>query len=165
MSEEILCVDDEPAVLAGFKRTLRSTFAIETAEGGQAGLAEIAANGPYAVVVSDMSMPGMNGIEFLSEVQKMAPDTVRIMLTGHTDHETASAAINEGRIFRFLIKPCDLKRLAEALKAGIEQYRYLTAENELVVDMMSAVDEESRAKCFAAYHAKRWPTPTKDWAV
>jgi DNA-binding NtrC family response regulator len=83
MSKKILFVDDEPNVLQSIKRGMRSEFELDIACGGQEGLASIQSSGPYAVVVSDMRMPGMNGIEFLEQARALAPDTVRIMLTGN----------------------------------------------------------------------------------
>jgi response regulator RpfG family c-di-GMP phosphodiesterase len=131
MSNKILCVDDDPNILAGFQRHLRRQFAIDTAPGGEQGLAMIQAQGPYAVVVADLHMPGLNGIQFLSRVHQAAPDTVRIMLTGNADLQQAVQAVNEGHIFRFLTKPCPAQSLAQALAAGVEQYRLVVAEKEL----------------------------------
>jgi response regulator RpfG family c-di-GMP phosphodiesterase len=74
----------------------------------------------------------MNGIQFLSKVKERAPDSVRMMLTGNTDLETAVDAVNEGNIFRFLTKPCPPERLASMLDAGIQQYRLVVAERELL---------------------------------
>lgn len=132
MSEKILCVDDDPRILAAYKRGLRKLFEIDTATGGEEGLAAIAQDGPYAVVVSDMRMPGMDGVQFLSAVMKEAPETVRIMLTGNSDQQTAIDAVNEGNIFRFLNKPCSGEQMTKALEAGIEQHRLVTAERELL---------------------------------
>src|SRR4030042_1805929 len=87
---------------------------------------------PYAVIVSDLKMPGMNGIKFLSKVREMAPDSVRVMLTGFAELQTAIDAVNEGNIFRFLTKPCPPDILSRALDMGIEQYRLITAERELL---------------------------------
>ena len=160
MDPRVLCVDDEPAVLAGFKRTLGRRFALDTAESGAAGLERIAADGPYAVVVSDMRMPEMDGLQFLSEVHGVSPDTVLIMLTGHGDGQTASAAINEGRIFRFLVKPCDPTRLAEAVDAGLDHHRFIIAEKKLMGGLMDGCDPDQRQKTLAEYHANRWPKPS-----
>ncbi|MFH1417727.1 MAG: response regulator, partial [Planctomycetota bacterium] len=132
MSKKILCVDDDPNILNAYRRGLRRLFEIETAEGGAEGLEAIASQGPFAVVVSDMRMPGMDGIQFLTAVKKRAPESVRIMLTGNADQQTAMDAVNEGSIFRFLTKPCPPEHLAKALTAGIEQYRLITAEKELL---------------------------------
>jgi len=131
-SMKILCVDDEPNVLAGYSRQLRKEFTLETAVGGEAALEALRTQGPFAVVVSDMRMPGMSGVELLCRVRELAPDTVRIMLTGNNDQQTAIAAINEGSIFRFLTKPCPADQLAIALRAGLEQHRLITAEKELL---------------------------------
>ena len=132
MSEKILCVDDEVNVLQAYQRQLRRQFHIETALGAQEALHKLAAEGPYAVVVSDMQMPGMDGIRLLATVRQRAPDTVRIMLTGVADLHTAISAVNESNIFRFLTKPCSPDDLRQALTAGIEQHLLITAEKELL---------------------------------
>ena len=93
MSEKILCVDDDPRILQAFQRQLRKQFHIETAPGGAEGLEAIASSGPFAVIVSDMRMPGMDGIQFLSAVKERAPESVRIMLTGNADQQTAVDAV------------------------------------------------------------------------
>lgn len=137
MTEKILLVDDEPSVLDGYKRILHREFQIDTAVGGQQGLQRLAGNGAYAVIVSDMRMPQMDGIEFLTKVRAQCPDTVRIMLTGNTDIETAINAINEGNIFRFLNKPCSKETMAKTLTAALLQYRLITAEKDLLEHTLS----------------------------
>ncbi len=137
MSDRILCVDDDPNILQAYQRTLRKQFNLETMQGGEAALAAIARSGPYAVVVADMRMPGMNGVELLARIKTVAPDTVRMMLTGNNDQQTALEAINEGEIFRFLTKPCAPETLAKALQAGIRQYQLVTAERELLSKTLS----------------------------
>jgi len=132
MPERILFVDDEPNILAGFYRQLRRAFDVETALGAQEGLDAVSARGPYAVIVSDLRMPGMDGIRFLSKVREMAPDSVRMMLTGFADLQTAIEAVNEGNIFRFLTKPCESEVLKNALSAGVRQYQLVIAERELL---------------------------------
>jgi CheY-like chemotaxis protein len=99
--------------------------------GGAAGLLLVQHQGPFAVVVSDMKMPGMDGIEFLLKVKSAAPDTIRIMLTGQTDLQTAIDAVNEGSIFRFLSKPCSKEVLASTLTEGLAQYRLVCTERQL----------------------------------
>lgn len=132
MNKKILCVDDDPNILSAYKRHLRKQFDLKTAEGGDQALHVIQDEGPFAVVVSDMNMPGMDGIQFLSRVREVTPDTVRIMLTGNADMMTAIDAVNEGNIFRFLTKPCTPETLAKSLVAGIEQYRLINSERELL---------------------------------
>ena len=121
--EKVLIVDDEKNLLAGLERQLRGTFNIVTAESGQNGLRALQENGPFAVIVSDMRMPGMNGIQFLMKAAELYPDTVRMMLTGNADLETTIHAVNEGNIFQFLTKPCQTAILKWALVDGIKQYR------------------------------------------
>lgn len=137
MTERILCVDDEPSILEAYKRQLRKRFSIETAPGGAEGLAAIASQGPFAVIVSDMRMPGMDGVQFLATVKERAPESVRIMLTGNANQQTAVDAVNEGNIFRFLTKPCPPETLAKSLVAGIEQYQLVTAEKVLLEKTLS----------------------------
>lgn len=133
----ILCVDDEINVLDAFKRTLRKDFEISVAEGGEQALAMIRTERPFAVVLSDMRMPGMNGIELLKQIKTIAPKTVRMMLTGNSDQQTAIDAVNEGSIFRFLTKPCPPERITETLFAGLEQYRLVVAEQQLLEQTLS----------------------------
>jgi response regulator RpfG family c-di-GMP phosphodiesterase len=130
--EKILLVDDEQSVLDGFHRQLRKKYEIETAASGQEGLKKIADKGPFAVIVSDMRMPVMDGVAFLMQVRQAAPDSVRMMLTGNADQQTAIAAINRGAIFRFLTKPCSTEALILRIDAGIRQYKLITAEKELL---------------------------------
>ena len=137
MTKKILCVDDDPNILQGYKRALRKDFDISIAEGGEPGLALIAQEGPFAVIVSDMRMPGMDGVQFLSRVKETAPNSVRVMLTGNSDQQTAMSAVNEGSIFRFLNKPCPPETLAQTLTAGLEQYRLLTAEKQLLEETLN----------------------------
>src|SRR5215475_6428441 len=102
MAEKILLVDDDKNVLDGYRRILGREFVLETAIGGPAALRMVEEHGPFAVVVSDMRMPGMDGVQLLQKVKVLAPNTVRVMLTGNSDMDTAINAINEGNIFRFL---------------------------------------------------------------
>ncbi len=134
MSERILLVDDEPAVLDGYRRILHKEFALHTAVGAGEALEAIAVarDDPFAVIVSDLRMPEMDGVQFLSRVRVVSPDTVRIALTGQADIHTAVSAVNEGSLFRFLTKPCEKEVLAKALTAGIVQYRLVVAEKELL---------------------------------
>ena len=132
MDDRILVVDDEKNVLAAIRRQLRRKFAIETAPGPEEGLAAIRENGPYAVVISDIRMPVMDGIRFLSLVRETAPDTIRMILTGNADLQNAIQAVNEGNIFRFLTKPCSPEVLSSVIRLGIRQYRLVTAERDLL---------------------------------
>jgi ActR/RegA family two-component response regulator len=138
MAEKILLVDDDPLILEGHKRSLSREFLLETALGPVQALKLVTDNGPYALVVSDMRMPEMDGIHFLTQVKSVSPDTVRVMLTGYADIETAMSAINEGNIFRFLTKPCSREIMARTLTAGLVQYRLITAEKQLLEQTLSS---------------------------
>lgn len=116
----VLCVDDEPNILASLRRVLRGCDCrILTAPSGAAGLDVLRAT-PADVVISDMRMPGMDGVEFLERVHDDWPDAVRMLLTGHAEMGAAIAAINRGRIFRYLNKPWDDVELVATVRQGLE---------------------------------------------
>jgi len=137
MTKKILLVDDEPNVLQGYKRHLRKAYDLELAVGGDAALAALKEKGPFAVVISDMQMPEMSGVELLAKVRDKYEHTVRIMLTGNADQGTAAEAVNEGSIFRFLNKPCSPEELARSIDAALEHHRLITAEAELLSQTLS----------------------------
>ena len=128
MTQKVLFVDDEPNVLQSIRRSLRKQFDLDTAEGGEAALQKLGEDGGFAVIVSDMRMPGMNGVELLSAAKKRWPDIVRVMLTGNADQQTAVDAVNHGDVFRFLNKPCDADALAKTVSAAMRQHELITAE-------------------------------------
>ncbi len=128
----ILCVDDEKNVLEGLTRTLRSLYNVEMAVGGPQALEMLKTKGPFAVVVSDLRMPHMTGVQFLKEVRRISPDSVRVLLTGQGDMNSAIAAVNDGNIFRFLTKPCATETLVQALAACVQQYELVTSERVLL---------------------------------
>jgi response regulator RpfG family c-di-GMP phosphodiesterase len=130
--EKILIVDDERNILEAFQRQLRKHYQIEVAEGGAAGLEVIADRGPFAVVVSDYRMPGMDGTRFLAKVKVQSPESIRMMLSGQADLPAIVEAVNQGEIFRFLTKPCPPEIFHQSLEAGLTQYRLIRAEKELL---------------------------------
>lgn len=138
MKDRVLFVDDEPNVLDGIRRQLRNRVDIETATSAAAGLNIIRQQGPFAVVVSDMRMPEMDGARFLAKVNEIAPQTVRMVLSGQADLESTIAAVNEGRVFRFLLKPCNPETLLSVVRNGIEQYRLVHAEKHLLENTLNA---------------------------
>ena len=137
MNERILFVDDDANVLAAYQRTFREAYAIDVAASGDGALELLADGESYAVVVSDMQMPGMDGVQLLAEVRRRAQDTVRIMLTGQSDVKVAMDAVNAGSIFRFLTKPCPPEVMSHALQAAVEHYALITAERELLQNTLS----------------------------
>jgi DNA-binding NtrC family response regulator len=147
VEDRILFVDDEQNILDGYKRLLHDQFRIEVVPGGGQALAAIHLFGPYAIVISDMQMPGMNGAEFLGQVRQLAPNTVRMLLTGYKDINLAIEAVNEGRIFRYLTKPCEKKDLVNAIELGLLQYH-------ANVEAREAVKEAKEIKMQAASLSK-----------
>ena len=130
MLDRILFVDDDPKILESFRRMFGRDHDLAFATSGAEALRLLAAEGPFALVVSDIKMPGMDGIEFLTHVKDAHPDTVRMILTGYADQQNAIDAVNEGYIFRFLVKPCTKGVLEKALAAGLEQHRLIQAGKE-----------------------------------
>jgi len=130
--ERVLCVDDEADVLEGLELTLGRHFALTTATSGDQALEIIAREAPFAVVMSDMRMPGMNGAALLAAVRERSPTSTRVLLTGHAEVEAAISAINDGQIFRFLTKPCRPEPLRAALGDAVSQHRLLVAEKQLL---------------------------------
>ena len=155
MKERILFVDDDYTLLDFFKEELGSFFDVTTAANGKEGLKILMnnLNDPFPVIVSDYDMPGMNGIQFLSEVRKISNHTTRIMITANTDIKIAVNAVSEGDVFRFLLKPCPPKELIKNIMAGIEQYRLVLSEKNILektllgaigvlIDILSVVNPE-----------------------
>ncbi|WP_320171283.1 HD domain-containing phosphohydrolase [Maridesulfovibrio sp.] len=154
VARKVLFVDDEQNILDSYRASLRRRFKVETALGPEEGLEKVKSSGPYAVVVSDLKMPKMDGITFLRKVQDSSPDTVRIMLTGHADLDSAIAAVNEGAVFRFLTKPSHIDEMIRILTLAMKQYSLVVAERELLrgtlrgsikvlMDILSLVNPEA----------------------
>jgi response regulator RpfG family c-di-GMP phosphodiesterase len=128
----VLCVDDEVRVVESLALALRRDFEVQTALSGQEGLAKLKAQRGFAVVVSDMRMPGMDGAVFLKHVMRHYPEISRILLTGDPGRDAAVLAVNEGQIFRYLTKPCPPQLLHSAIDAGVVQYRLVHAERAIL---------------------------------
>jgi CheY-like chemotaxis protein len=137
MTERVLFVDDEPNVLDAIQRTLRKQVDIQTATSGAEGLRVMHEAGPFALVVSDMRMPGMSGPQFLAKAREQEPETVRMILSGQADFQATIAAVNVGHIYRFLSKPCPPDQLLAAVTDGLNQHRLITAEKVLLEQTLS----------------------------
>lgn len=107
-----------------------------TAGGGVQALAEMEGAAEFAVIVADLRMPEMDGVTLFERTRDLCPDSTRVLLTGHADLETSLAAINDGRVFRLLLKPCPPESLRQTLLAGAEQYRLVKAERELLEETL-----------------------------
>jgi CheY-like chemotaxis protein len=128
----LLFVDDEPAVLEAMSANLGRWFDVVTATSGADGLERLEAESDFAVVVSDMRMPKMDGATFLALARETAPDAVRMLLTGQSDLEATIKAVNHGQIFRFLTKPCPRETLRAAIDTAVNHHRLVTGERVLL---------------------------------
>lgn len=129
----ILCVDDEPQILESLQDALHEHFDVRLAASGAEGLAKLGDEpDEYALIISDMRMPVMPGSVFLREARRVAPAATRILLTGYADLDSAVSAVNEGQLFRFLIKPCPPSELLVVCNAAVEQHRLQTVERVLL---------------------------------
>jgi two-component system, NtrC family, sensor kinase len=161
----VLLVDDEEFILRALKRVLKSPdWELVTAADAEQGLALFQQHKP-AVVVSDYRMPGMNGIDLLSEILKVAPDTQRILLTGDADHRALEEAINRSAVFRFVSKPWSDLALLATVKSAFEHHaaareaarllQLTTAQNEELKQLNQALDAKVAARTQALSLAKR----------
>ena len=132
MNNKILCVDDEESILRGFQLNLRKDFELHLASNGVEGLKVFDQEGGFALVLSDMRMPQMDGATMLSEIKKRDPEVVTVLLTGHTDFESAMSAVNEGSIFRMLSKPCPPEMLIRVLGDGLAQHDLIKSKRILL---------------------------------
>lgn len=130
----VLFVDDELAVRDALARSLRglpADWRLHFAKDGADAL-RMLRQGPCHIVVADMRMPGLSGVALLRQIAEEWPDSVRLMLTGSAEMETALAAVNEGHIFRLLLKPCPHEQLILSLELAARQYRLQTTERDLL---------------------------------
>lgn len=132
MESKLLFVDDDRSLLNGIKRLLSFDYRLDTAESGQEGLDAIRQKGPYSVIFTDMRMPHMDGLQFVERARPIASDAVFVMLTGNNDQETAVHAINQGRVFRFLRKPCEERELLDVIADCTRQFQLVLGEKELL---------------------------------
>jgi putative nucleotidyltransferase with HDIG domain len=149
MAETVLFVDDEEDVLSAVERIfIGSDLRILTAGSAMEALSIIGKEN-VAVLVSDNLMPGIRGIELLSRLKSISPDTVKVLMTGHADIPTAIDAINKGEVFRFIEKPWDNAELMNTIAEGIERYRILHSlrTNDEAVTRSLAQTIELKDRC------------------
>lgn len=130
LAPNVLCVDDDPHVLTALRRTLCRHFCVDVAQGGAQGL-QLMEKKRYAVVIVDMKMPGMSGLEFLRQAREKAPETTRILLTGNSDFESAVSATNDGGIFRFVCKPYNPAEFPGIVANAVHHHHLRVAEKDV----------------------------------
>ncbi|MBJ6727153.1 response regulator [Geomesophilobacter sediminis] len=132
----ILCVDDERNVLRSLQRIfLDDDYEILTAPSGEEGLELLESAGEVQVVISDYRMPGMTGVDFLREVYKRYPETIRIVLSGFADTAAVVAAINEGHIYKFIPKPWDDDEVRFTVAKAIDYYLVQQKNRQLAEEL------------------------------
>ena len=118
--------------MKGFKLNLRKDFEVHLATDGLEGLEVFKKENDFAVVLSDMRMPRMDGATMLAEIKKLNPEVVTVLLTGYTDFESAMAAVNEGNVFRMLSKPCPPEALIKVLNDAAAQHDLIKSKRILL---------------------------------
>ena len=132
LNRNILLVDDEQAVLDGIARRLGTDYQLTLANAPLGALDILNSGEKFAVILTDMQMPGMDGLSFIRRAREASPTSVFLMLTGNQDLPTATRALNEGQVFRYFTKPCASADLRAGLDAALRQYELLQAERELL---------------------------------
>lgn len=130
-SKKILLVDDDTLLISSVQRNLGREYDLTTCTSPADGLDQLAQES-FAVIVSDMHMPRMSGIDFLMEAQSVSPDSIRVMITGRADLSVALTAINDSHIFRFLVKPVSPMTMRQVLDSSLRQYHLVIAERDLL---------------------------------
>jgi response regulator RpfG family c-di-GMP phosphodiesterase len=183
MNMSVLLVDDEPNILSSLTRELleEDLCDVITSQSGSEALGKIQTIPNLALIVSDYHMPGLNGIDFLSQARNIVPDVTRMILTGAGDLGMAVEAVNKGNIFRFMLKPCPTDIFISSVKEGIKQYRLVTSEKELLnktlngsikvmIDILAASEPEifaqsSRLRNLAKDMAKSLEIEEQSWEL
>ncbi|MBP52572.1 MAG: hypothetical protein CMI27_05450 [Opitutae bacterium] len=146
MNNKILCVDDEESILKGFQLNLRKDFDLHIASNGREGVEVFEREKGFALVLSDMRMPEMDGATMLGKIKEIDHEVVTVLLTGHTDFESAISAVNEGNVFRMLSKPCPPETLIKVLRDGLDQHHLITSKRMLLDQTLrGAVDALSQS--------------------
>ncbi len=127
----VLCVDSEKPILSSLKRLLRKeAFNLLLASNGQEGL-DILKKNDVHLIISEQRMPEMSGTTFLSKVKEKYPDIIRTVLTGYTEIDTIKDAINDGHIYKFILKPWNDDNIKNEIKKSLEQYDLIQANRSL----------------------------------
>lgn len=154
MSYHCLIVDDERTTREVLKEVFqREHYLVSAASSAREGL-DLLESGPVDVVLSDERMPGMSGSEFLAIVRKRFPDTIRIILTGHASLDAAVRSINQGEVYRFFVKPCNLSDLLVSIRHAL-RLKDLEDQNRQLLKLLK--EQSVLIRCLE----RRYPGITK----
>ena len=137
----ILCVDDQVEITNLFERQLSDDFDCTFVTSAQAALEAARTNGPYAVIVTDYAMPGMDGVQLLSEIGRHSPETIGVMVTAFHDLDIAVSALHEGNIFRFIRKPWNADELLHAVHEAVAYFR-LRRNERLLREQLARINAD-----------------------
>jgi PAS domain S-box-containing protein len=154
MRPTVLFVDDQPEMLRASCLFVGNDYEVSTAGTGEEAL-RLMADRPFAVVVADLGMPGMDGVQFLAAVRERHPDTVRLLLTGYADPAQAIRAVNDGHVFHFLTKPCSPAALRDAVATAAARHRAIVGERERAARALRASEDRYR-QLFDAHPHPMW---------
>src|SRR2546428_3192434 len=132
----ILVVDDEEAILETMAFTFEDDYEVHTASDPRRALDLLEAKGPFAVVLTDQRMPDMSGVEFVTEVWRRHPTTVRMILTGFSDMDAIIQAINDGHVYAYITKPWEPDHLKQVMKQAVEHHKLTVLNERLVCDLL-----------------------------
>jgi signal transduction histidine kinase len=135
--QTLLIVDDEGDVLESLRHQFHRTYRVLTSTSG-AGAIELLEQNDVEVLLSDQRMPGMPGDVLLRRARELKPDTIRMLFTGYADIQAVINAVNEGHIFRYILKPWDSVELEGIIRQGIEQYQLLAERRRLIAELQQA---------------------------
>ncbi|MEO0887244.1 MAG: SpoIIE family protein phosphatase [Cyanobacteria bacterium J06634_6] len=173
---KLLVVDDEPDNLDLLYRTFRRSFKVFKATSGAEALDVLERQGEMAIIISDQRMPKMTGTEFLSHTVEKFPDTIRMVLTGYTDVEDLVSAINSGKVFKYITKPWNPKKLKEVVLQAAETYNVIkkrtralgralsqeSVSNNIMAAVRGSLDYDNTLKTVVSVLGKAFDT---DFAV
>lgn len=133
----LLIVDDEVDVLESLRHQFHRTYKVLTAASGQAAL-DLMRENEVHLILSDQRMPGMSGDVFLGQARRLQPDAVRMLFTGFADIQAVINAVNEGHIFRYILKPWDTSDLEGVIRQAAERYDLMAERNALIEELRAA---------------------------
>jgi signal transduction histidine kinase len=140
----LLVVDDEVDVLESLRHQFHRSYRVLTSVSGRHAI-EILEHDDVELILSDQRMPGMSGDLFLREARRLKPDAIRMLFTGYADIQAVISAVNEGHIFRYILKPWDTAELEGIIRQAVEQYELLAERKRLVTELQAANSELVRA--------------------
>src|SRR3954452_21370189 len=140
----LLVVDDEVDVLESLRHLFHRTYRVLTASSGDQALEQLRKNDVH-LILSDQRMPGMSGDVFLSQARRLQPDAIRMLFTGYADIQAVINAVNEGNIYRYILKPWDAVELEGVIRQATEQYELLAERKRLIAELQKANTQLKRA--------------------